>query len=134
MSTTISFFPVDNGDMTLIKLGDAAETTVLIDCSIREAADAEDDDTRDVAADLRKRLKSDNKGRPYVDAFLLSHPDQDHCRGLERHFYLGSPKDYPDDKKAEGEKRILIREIWSSPIIFRRASKEHTLCDDAAAF
>ncbi len=134
MSTTLSFFPVDNGDMTLIKLGDAAETTVLIDCNIREAADAEDDDTRDVAADLRKRLKRDDKKRPYVDAFLLTHPDQDHCRGLERHFYLGPPGDYPDDKKADGEKRIMIREIWSSPLIFRRASKEHTLCDDADAF
>lgn len=134
MSTTISFFPVDNGDMTLIKLGDAAETTVLIDCNIREAADDQEDDTRDVAADLRKRLKRDKKGRPYVDAFLLSHPDQDHCRGLQSHFYLGAPDDYPDDKKADNEKRILIREIWSSPIIFRRASREHTLCDDAAAF
>src|SRR4029077_788886 len=125
MSTTISFFSVDNGDMTLIKLGDAAETTVLIDCNIREAADDQEDDTLDVAADLRKRLKRDKKGRPYVDAFLLSHPDQDHCRGLERHFYLGAPGDYPDDKKADSEKRILIREFWSSPIIFRRASKEH---------
>jgi hypothetical protein len=43
-------------------------------------------------------------------------------------------KDYPDDKKLDNEKKILIGEIWSSPIVFRRASKEHTLCDDAKAF
>ena len=28
----------------------------------------------------------------------------------------------------------MIREMWSSPIVFRRASKTHTLCDDAKAF
>ena len=134
MATTITFFPVDNGDMTLVKLGDAAETTLLIDCNIREAADAKDDPTRDVASDLRKRLKHDNKGRPYVDAFQNSHPDTDHCRGLSRHFYLGPLKDYPDDKKPDAEKRIVIRELWSSPIVFRRASREHTLCDEAIAF
>ncbi len=134
MATTITFFPVDNGDMTLVKLGNAAETTLLIDCNIRPAADDKDDPTRDVASDPRKRLKKDAKGRPYVDAFLLSHPDADHCRGLERHFYLGPLKDYPDDKKSVSERRIVIREMWSSPIVFRRASKDHTLCDDAEAF
>src|SRR5258708_5007315 len=99
MSTTITFFPVGNGDMTLICLGDKAGTTILIDCNIRAAADDPDDDTRDVASDLRKRLKRDSKGRPYVDAFLLGHPHQDHCGGIQTHFHLGAPKDYPDDKK-----------------------------------
>ena len=134
MSTTITCFPVGNGDMTLICLGDKAGTTILIDCNIRAAADDPDDDTRDAAKDLRDRLKRDSKGRPYVDAFLTTHPDQDHCRGVEKHFYLGVPKDYADDKKPDNEKKILIGEIWSSPIVFRRASKNHTLCDDAKAF
>ena len=31
MPTTITFFPVDNGDMTLIKFGDLDATTLLID-------------------------------------------------------------------------------------------------------
>jgi Cft2 family RNA processing exonuclease len=88
-STTVTYFPVDNGDMTLIALADTAGTKVLIDCNIRDAADDPEDDTRDVAKGLRARLKRDSKKRPYVDAFLLSHPDQDHCRGLEKHFYLG---------------------------------------------
>lgn len=133
-STTVTYFPVDNGDMTLIGLADTAGTKVLIDCNIREAADDPEDDTRDVAKDLRARLKRDSNKRPYVDAFLLSHPDQDHCRGLEKHFYLGSPEDYPDDKKMDQEKRIFIRELWSSPIVFRRASKSFVLCKDASAF
>ena len=134
MSTTTTYFPVGNGDMTLICLGDKAGTTILIDCNIRAAADDPDDDTRDVAQDLRDRIKRDSKGRPFVDAFLTSHPDADHCRGAKKHFHLGPAKDYPDDKKPDNEKKILIGEIWSSPIVFRRASKEHTLCDDAKAF
>lgn len=134
MSTTTTYFPVGNGDMTLICLGDKAETTILIDCNIRAAADDPDDDTRDVAQDLRDRIKRDSKGRPFVDAFLTSHPDADHCRGAKKHFHLGPVKDYPDDKTPDNEKKILIGEIWSSPIVFRRASKEHTLCDDAKAF
>jgi hypothetical protein len=134
MTATITFFPVGNGDMTLVSLADASETKILLDCNIRDAADDPDDDTRDVAKDLRNRLKRDANGRPYVDAFLLSHPDQDHCNGLTEHFYLGDPTNYPDDRKPDAKKRILIRELWSSPMVFRRASKEHTLCDDAIAF
>jgi hypothetical protein len=132
--TTVSLFPVDNGDMTLIALADNLDTKVLIDCNIRASADDTEDVTRDVASDLRDRLKRDSKGRPYVDAFLLSHADWDHCRGITKHFYLGSPDEYPDDKKKDGEKRILIREIWSSPLVFRRASRLNKLCDEAIAF
>lgn len=133
-STTITFFPVANGDMTLIRLGDADASTILIDVNIRVDADDPNSKVRDVANDLRGQLKKDSNGRPYVDAFLLSHPDQDHCRGLTRHFYLGPLADYPDDKKADKDKKIVIRELWSAPIVFRRASKNHTLCDDAKAF
>ena len=133
METIITFFPVDCGDMTLIALGDKTGTTVLIDCNIRAAADDVNDSTRDVARDLRDRLHRDSNGRPYVDAFLLSHPDQDHCRGICNHFYLGGPAEYPDDKKADADKRILIRELWSSPMVFRRASRKHSLSDDAKA-
>ena len=134
MATKVTVFPVGNGDMTLISLGDSAGTNILIDCNIRVAADDPKDDTRDVAADLRQRLKTDKKGRPYVDVFLSSHPDKDHTTGLRKHFYLGAPADYGDDDKPKKEKRIIIREVWSSPMVFRRGSKEHKLCDEAAAF
>ncbi|MDQ2844635.1 MAG: metallohydrolase [Acidobacteriota bacterium] len=134
MATSITFFPAGNGDMTLICLGDKAGTTILVDCNVRAAADDPKDKTRDIAKDLRERLKRDAKGRPYVDVFLLSHPDQDHCRGIQNHFHLGASSKYPDDKKADNEKRITINEVWSSPIVFRRTSAEHKLCDDALAF
>jgi hypothetical protein len=130
----ISYFPVGTGDMTLVRLADSDETSLLIDINIRDAADDPNDPTRDVAGDLRSRLKRDAKGRPYVDGFLLSHPDKDHCTGLRKHFYLGRPEDYPDDAKKDAEKKIFIRQLWSSPLAFRRASKRHTLCEDAKAF
>lgn len=134
MATTITFFPVDNGDMTLLKLGDAEGTTLLIDLNIRKDADDTNSEVYDVAKDLRDRINKDAKGRPFINALLLSHPDKDHCLGLESHFYLGPIADYPDDAKAYNDKKIVIREMWSSPIVFRRASKNHILCTDAQAF
>lgn len=132
MSAKITFFPVGNGDMTLINLYD--DTTILIDMNIRSAADDPGDDTCDVAAELRKRLKKDENGRPYVDVFVLSHPDEDHCTGLQKHFHLGKPEDYKDSPPEGEEKKILIREIWSSPLVFKRANADHKLVDDAKAF
>ena len=61
-------------------------------------------------------------------------PDQDHCRGIRNHFHLSAPADYADDEKPDNEKRITIGEMWSSPMVFRRASVEHKLCDDAKEF
>jgi hypothetical protein len=134
MTPTLTFFPVGNGDMALLRLLDG--TTILIDCNIRKAADdPADKNTRDVAKDLRERLPRDAKGRPYVDAFLLSHPDKDHCSGLCTHFHLGSLEDYGDDDKPDAEKKIVIREMWSSPIVFRRAHRvHHVLSEDAKAW
>lgn len=127
MAASIVFFPVGNGDMTLLTLDN--DQTLLIDLHVRQAADDEEDDTPDVMADLKGRLKRDAKGRRYVDGFLLSHPDKDHICGLETHFHLGPPEDWDED-----DDRILIREMWSSPVVFRRASKTHTLCPDAKAW
>lgn len=134
MSASVTFFPVGNGDMTLVRLGDPRETRILVDCNIRNAADDASSTTRDVAKDLRARLPKDGKGRPYVHVFALSHPDQDHCSGLRRHFHLGPIENYADDDLDDAEKRIVIHELWSSPMVFRRACKSHTLCEDAKAF
>lgn len=134
MTAKITFFPVDNGDMTLIQLADSNATSLLIDCKIRLSADDPNDLTPDVAKALRGRLETDENNRPFVDAMLLSHPDEDHCLGLAKHFWLGALSDYSDDNKPQEEKRIIIRQIWSSAMVFRRASKNHPLCDDAKVF
>lgn len=127
MTCTLSFFPVGNGDMTLIELESGRK--ILIDLNIRAVADDPDDETPDVAEMLRDRLKRDTKRRRYVDALLITHPDKDHCTGLRKHFHLGPPNEW----SARADK-IFVREIWSSPMVFRRASRNHVLCDDAKAF
>ena len=127
MTAQLSFFPVGDGDMTLVQT--EGGNRILIDMNIRSAADDPDDDTPDVAEKLRDKLVRDAAGRLYVDVLLLSHPDEDHCRGLRRHFHLG-----PSDEWSKSADKIVIREIWSSPMVFRRASRRHVLCDDARAF
>ena len=127
MVAKVLVFPVGNGDMTLFVLESGKK--ILIDVNIRAAADDPDDDTPDVAGELRGHLTRDADGRLYVDALLVSHPDQDHCRGLRTHFHLGPPSEW--SKSAD---KILIRELWSSPLVFRRASSQHVLCEDAKAF
>jgi len=127
MTASITFFPVDNGDMTLVMFDNGQ--TLLIDLHVRQAADNPDDEKPDVMAQLRECLTRDEKGRLFVDGFLLSHPDKDHICGLERHFHLGPPGDW-----VQADDKILIREMWSSPVVFRRACKSHVLCDDAKAW
>jgi len=127
MVAKIDFFRVGDGDMALVRF--ETGRTLLIDCNIRKAADDPNDDTPDAAKQLKDLLGRDSDGRPFVDAMLLSHPDEDHCRGLKRHFHMGPPSDY-----VKGSGKIIVREMWSSPIVFRRASKDHTLCEDAAAW
>ena len=92
MTARLSFFPVGNGDMTLIQT--EAGHRILIDMNIRSAADDPDDDSPDVAAKFRDKLVRDVAGRLHVDALLLSHPDEDHCRGLRSHFHLGPPDEW----------------------------------------
>ncbi|WP_395612216.1 hypothetical protein [Allosphingosinicella sp.] len=127
MTASIIFFPVCNGDMTLVTFDN--DQKLLIDLHVRQAAEDPDDDTPDVIAQLREHLTRDGQGRLFVDGFLLSHPDKDHICGLERHFHLGPP-----DEWVEADDKILIREMWSSPVVFRRVCKNHVLCDDAKAW
>ncbi len=127
MNPIMTFFPVDNGDMTLIQL--RSGRTILIDCNIRQL----DDGVRDVATDLLDRLRRDGEGRPFVDAMMLTHPDQDHCRGLSEHFHLGPISDYETPEEGETGK-IIIRELWSSPMVFRRKRAGETWCEDALAW
>lgn len=132
MAAKISFFPVDNGDMTLINLED--NSRILIDCNIRQWN--EESEFMDVAKELRKRLPKDGKGRPFVDVFLLSHPDHDHCRGFNQHFFVGGIEDYAKEPENDSA-RIFVKEIWSSPVVFRRFSKNDTgeiLSSDAESF
>jgi hypothetical protein len=130
MKVTTTHFQVGNGDMTLIKL--ESGRCILVDCKITLCADDPNDDTADVGTQLRDLLVRDGSDRLYVDVFLLTHPDQDHCAGLRRHFHLGILNQWNADDDT-----IVIREMWSSPIVFRRAERKEPktpLCEDALAW
>src|SRR2546423_11188825 len=126
---SITYFPVSNGDTSLIKLKD--KTTVIIDCNIRsDSRDDEEKSCYDVHTHLLEELERDDQDRPFTDVFVLTHPDQDHCRGFEASFHTGDPSTY---KKKEGEpEKIIMGEIYFSRRIF--SNYEEKPCDDAKAF
>lgn len=119
--TSIKYYPVGNGDNTLITLNDG--TSLLVDCNIRECSD--DKSIYDVKSDLLGKLNKRNNN-PYLDVFILTHGDWDHCRGFNKHFYQGDPKNYSDSDRKEN--RIIIDEMWFSPMI----AEEHSNDDEDA--
>ena len=123
---SITYFPVGNGDTTLIRLTD--ETDIVIDCNIR--ANDSDEQYHDVREHLLDRVNKDDDDRPFINAFILTHPDQDHCRGYQSVFYTGSPSEYSEEDKKSG--LIIINELWFSPRVF--SDHEDELCGDAEVF
>jgi hypothetical protein len=62
---------------------------------------------------VAKLPKKDEK--PYLSCFVLTHPDQDHCRGF-----------------IDLLKRVTIGELWHTQRVFREYHRDQ--CDDAKAF
>ena len=123
--STIKYYPVCNGDQSLITLVD--KTTLLIDCNIRESAKGDEDvELYDVHKDLLDSIQKDSNGVPYVDVFILTHGDQDHCRGFKENFYQGDPKKYSDRDKKKN--LIRVDAMWFSPMI----AEQHTNDDEDA--
>ncbi|MCK6608879.1 MAG: hypothetical protein L6Q46_11375, partial [Flavobacterium sp.] len=113
-TNTIKYYPVCNGDQSLISLAD--KTTILVDCNIRESAKGDDDEKLyDVHEDLLKSIQKDSSGIPFVDVFILTHGDQDHCRGFAKNFYQGDPSKYSDTDKKNN--LIRVDTMWFSPMI-----------------
>lgn len=127
----VTYFPVGNGGMKLIRLNDANKTTILKDINIRNASGSADD-ICDVAQELRDRLPRDSKKRPYVDAFILTHHHDDHVLGFKEHFHVGPLDDYVDSEEDELPK-IVIRELWCTPRFWKNASEDYPLSEDAKA-
>lgn len=106
------FWPVGNGDSTTIVVD--SETCLQVDLNHLEKSDDDDDASWAVVDELVERLPKVD-GRPYLAAFALTHPDQDHCRGF-----------------AQLLKEVDIGELWFTPRVFREYNKD--LCDDAESF
>lgn len=130
MKYSLKFYPVGNGDCSLVNIG-GANKKMMFDCNFRQKAEDEDDEMYDVLNDLlSNELTTKKSGLPFLDAFLLTHPDEDHCRGFEEKFFLGDPEKINDaDKKSN---KILIGELWYSPRVFEEYSSD--LSNDAKAF
>lgn len=105
------FWPVGNGDSTTIVID---STYLQVDINHLEKSGDEDDPSVAIVNELVERLPKVD-GRPYLAAFALTHPDQDHCRGF-----------------AKLLDEVDIGELWFTPRIFREYKKD--LCDDAAKF
>lgn len=120
MNSKIKFYPVANGDQTLIRLSDG--TTINVDCNIRAGEkDTAGNQIYDVKKDLLKQLRTTN-GIYHLDTFILTHGDQDHCRGFKEHFYTGDPSKYGETNKTKNE--IIIDEMWFSPMIAEKHSND----------
>lgn len=106
------FWPVGNGDSTTIVVD--LDTCLQVDLNNLEKPDDEKDASWAVIDELVERLPKVS-GRPYLAAFALTHPDQDHCRGF-----------------LELLEKVDIGELWFTPRIFHEYKND--LCDDAAEF
>jgi hypothetical protein len=124
MKDIIKYYPVGNGDQSLIILKD--NTTILVDCNIRQVSiGSTDPKIYDVKKDLLGTVQKRNNN-PFVDCFILTHGDCDHCRGFRDNFYQGDPNKYSDSNRKKGE--IIVDEMWFSPMI----AEEHTNDDEDA--
>lgn len=130
MKHRIKFYPVGNGDCDLITIGGASKK-MMFDCNFRQKAEEDNDEMYDVLGDLLdNELTTKKCGLPFLDAFLLTHPDQDHCRSFADKFYLGDPDAVP--QSAKDNNKILIGELWYSPRVFEELTGD--LNADAKAF
>ena len=118
---SIIYFPVDNGDMSLIRLSDG--TDIIIDCNVtNESLDESNIESYNIHNYLLKTLKKDQNNMVYIDAFILTHPDEDHCRGFDKIFYSGDPDDFEEADREDG--LILINELWFTPRVFAEYKKD----------
>lgn len=121
MASKITYYPVDNGDQSLISVVENGNTTnIMVDCRIRESsAGTANQEQFDVKADLLKKLNTKTvngiQGATFTDLFILTHGDDDHLHGFEQHFYQGDPKNFKQSHKDD--KKIFIDTLWFSPMV-----------------
>ncbi|MFC1706149.1 hypothetical protein ACFL59_04900 [Planctomycetota bacterium] len=108
----IVFWPVGTGDGITIAV--RSDIHLQVDLRHLEAAE-KDDDPRTPIVDRLVELLPRKRGRPHLAAFVLTHPDEDHCQGF-----------------ADLLDKVTIGELWFTPHIFDEYKKD--LCDDAVAF
>lgn len=117
---TIKYFPVGNGDMSLITLEDG--TRILVDCKLTAKSDGS---TVSKVCDVKKELLNSlqkRNGNYFVDVFILTHGDRDHCHGFKDNFYQGDPANY--SQKDREQNLIIMDTMWFSPMIAEQYTNE----------
>jgi hypothetical protein len=137
----VTFFPVGNGDTTLIEANDKA---ILVDVNYRcerhtdrfrssidvngqmgNAATLGHEEASqpfqwiyyDFALDLQYACyqSSYRSNREYrLSLLVLTHPDKNNITGFDKLFYCGDPAEF-EDRPREDDKIILVEEIWMHP-------------------
>lgn len=115
-SRGVLFWPVGTGDSTTFVV---REGEIIFQVDLRHTAKSEDEET-DCAPiiDYLEEHLPEVDGKPYLSAFALTHPDEDHILGF-----------------ADLLDRVTIGELWFTPRVFREHDDdEDGMCEDAQAF
>jgi beta-lactamase superfamily II metal-dependent hydrolase len=117
MSVTIPkkgviFWPVGTGDSTTISVDE--DVVIQVDLHHLEKAEDKEDPHVAIVDELKDALPKKND-KPYLDVFVLTHPDEDHIKGF-----------------ADLLEAVDIGELWFTPRIINEYKKD--LCEDAIAF
>lgn len=107
------FWPVGSGDTSTVVVN-SSKVVAQIDLRELECCEDEGDPHISIVDELVRLLPKTNN-KPYLAAFILTHPDKDHIQGFE-----------------ELLSKVVIGEIWHTPRIFMEY--HHELCEDAKAF
>jgi len=132
MKNKITYYPVDNGDHSILEVDESNYIThIMVDCNLRESAvGSTNPEQFDVKADLEKKLKirtvNGIASVMFTDIFVLTHGDDDHLHGFEKNFYQGDPKDFK--QKNKDNKEIVIDVLWFSPMIMGSAANNDEKC------
>jgi hypothetical protein len=137
----VTFFPVGNGDTTLIEANDKTiltdinyrcerytdrfRTSIDVNGSVGNAATLGLEEASepfqwiyyDFALDLQYACyqSSYRSNREYrLSLLVLTHPDQNNLAGFDKLFYRGDPAEF-EARPKEDDKLILIEEMWINP-------------------
>ncbi|MFZ1548413.1 MAG: hypothetical protein WAT12_15295 [Candidatus Nitrotoga sp.] len=134
----VTFFPVGNGDTTLIEANDKTiltdinyrcerytdrfRSSIDVNCQVGNAATLGYEEASkpfewvyyDFALDLQYACyhSSYRSNREYrLSLLVLTHPAQNNLTGFDKLFYQGDPAEF-EDRPKEDDKLILIEEMW----------------------
>jgi hypothetical protein len=111
----IMFWPVGTGDSTTIVVDD--NHVIQVDLHDMAQADLDGAVVTPVVDELAACLPKP-AGRPYLAVFVLTHADQDHCRGF-----------------ADLLEAVTIGELWATPRLWREyEDADAVICAGARAF